>query len=108
MKKSFYIISLIACWLAIIFIIGILFIITGITPFQCNWGYTLGCSMGRITSWLLAAGIVMLLRPIFYKAIIGSEKIFSKTIGIILISLGVIGSLNTIISRIMHIQMFGY
>jgi hypothetical protein len=93
---------------AIIFIIGILLIIIGIIPFKGNLGYTLGSAMGQIAIWLLSAGIVMFLRPILYKAIIGTKKIFSKKIGICLIILGGIGLLNTIISRIIHIQTFGY
>lgn len=88
MKKSLYICLLIATWIALGFIFGLIQIATGLVPTIEGWDYALGVSMAKPPFWLLSIGLVMLFRKFLYKLVFSQAKEFSKQTAIIVLVLG--------------------
>lgn len=88
MRKALYYLSLLGCWILLVFLLGYILIIAKVEPFELNWGYTFGKVTGSPYIWLIAIGIVLLLRSLFYKWIFHTCKKYSKTTAYILICLG--------------------
>ena len=90
MKKSFYYTSLIVLWGVVVFLLAILLILFGLIPTNFGFGYSLGSACGFPQLWIMAVGIVLLLRPIAWKLITKESKPFKKSAAITILIVGII------------------
>lgn len=90
MKKVFFIVSLCILWVIILFALAFVLVICGLIPLSLGWGAALGTGCGHLQLWLIAIGIVLLLRSVLCKAIFKEHKHFKKTIAIVFITIGFI------------------
>ena len=84
--------SLILLWIVIVLVFGVIYTLIGMSTLEFGWAYALGKSVANPPVWLIALGVVMLLRPFIYKAFWGERKMFGRFIPIALIILGCVWS----------------
>ena len=91
MKKTVYYILLCILWIATVFVLAILLLLLGLFPiYNSLWDpYTLGTVCGYPQLWLMAIGIVLLLRPIVWKLVAKESKKFKVSTAIIVLVVGI-------------------
>lgn len=102
MKKTIYYVLLFVIWIATITVLASTLVISGFIPTSYGLGYAIGSACGYPQLWLIAAGIVMLVRPMLNKAIFKTCKIYKKTVAIILIAVGIVWIVINIGARLYH------
>ncbi|MBQ8889987.1 MAG: hypothetical protein IJY59_10985 [Bacteroidaceae bacterium] len=90
MKKAIYYMGLCVLWIIALFTLAFVLVMCGFIPLSFGWGAALGNSCGHPQLWLIAIGLVLLLRPVLYKAIFNEHKYFKKTVAIVIITLGML------------------
>lgn len=104
MKKGFYYTSLIILWVAVVFLLAILLILFGLVPTNFGFGYSLGTACGYPQLWIMAVGIMLLLRPIVWRIFIKESKTFKNSAAIIILIVGIIWLSMNIGARILKNQ----
>lgn len=102
MKKGFYYTSLIVLWVVVVFLLAILFILFGLVPTNFGFGYSLGTACGHPQLWIMAIGIVLLLRPIVWRIFIKESKTFKNSAAITILIVGIIWLSMNIGARILN------
>ena len=90
MKKVIYAVCLAALWVIVILLLGILLVLFGLTPTDPSFMYSLGAACGHPQLWVIAAGFVLLLRPVAWKLITKESKPFRKSAAITILILGIV------------------
>ena len=90
MKKVVYYVGLCTLWIIALFALAFVSVICGFIPLSLGVGAALGTGCGHPQLWLIAIGIVLLLRPVLYKAIFKEHKHFKRTVAIVLITFGLV------------------
>lgn len=90
MKKMIYFGSLVISWVVMLLLLAFLCLILGVIPMEFGLGYSWGRACGHLQLWVISLGIVLLLRPFVYKFIMTEQKVFKRTLPIILVIVGLV------------------
>lgn len=103
MRKLIYYFLLIVLWIAIVLILALLLVTTGLFSMPA-YGFSaqLGGACAHPQLWVVAIGIVLLLRPFVYKMITKESKRFEKTISVTILAIGIVWLTMVTISRIVN------
>ena len=102
MKKGFYYTSLIVLWVVVVFLLAFLLILLG--PIPTNFVYSLGIACGFPQLWIIAVGIVLLLRPIVWRIFTKENRTFKNSVAITILIVGIIWLSMSVGARILHDQ----
>lgn len=107
MKKSVYYILLVLLWIATVLVLAILLLLLGLSPIYYSlWEpESLGRACGHPQLWLMAIGIVLLLRPIMWKLVAKESKKFKKSTAIIVLVVGIVWLSLNVAARIRSEQI---
>lgn len=100
-NKTFYYFSLALAWIVIEIILMLFMVLLGFTgvPEGFGVGYKMGAALAHPQLWLIALGLVLLLRSSLYKAIMRASKTFNKHVAIVCLVVGLIWLLLNIGTR---------
>lgn len=87
-KKVTFCTALFIVWLVVLLILAFGLVACGLVSLRFGWGTALGTSCGHPQLWLIAIGVVMLLRSTIHKMIFQEKKEFKKLVAIVVIVLG--------------------